>query len=80
MICYRRKNEDGEVIQVGQVEETGQIPAGCEACAQEEYDAWLEERRALAEERASQRAVEPTAAEQLRADVDFLAAMAGVTL
>lgn len=78
MVYYCEKNQAGEIVAMGAVSDTDVIPVGGEVCTKAQRDAWVAEckaRMAKNEEEAA-----PTPMEQLRADMDYLAALQGVTL
>lgn len=77
---YAVKAEDGSIVAVGAVEEPGQIPTGAEQCAKEVRDAWLAQKRAEQQAKEEALAAMPSSEEQLRADIDYLAALQGVSL
>ncbi len=76
MIYYCKRNETGEIVGVGVAPSKAAIPAGHETCTEAERDEWLAQLLAAQAEEAKR----PTPAEQLRADVDYLAALQGVSL
>lgn len=77
---YAIKTEDGSIVAVGAVEEPGQIPAGAEQCTKEVRDAWLAQKRAERQAEEEALAEMPSPEERLRADIDYLAALQGVSL
>lgn len=80
MIYYCKKTEDGSIVGVGVAPDAAAIPEGHEKCGKDVRDAWLKERQAEWAVREAAQAAAPTQAERLRADMDFLAAMTGVSL
>lgn len=78
MVYFCKKDETGEIISIGSVSGVESIPAGCEECSEAQRDAWVTEREAQLA--ASAEDPKPSAVEQMRADLDYLAALQGVTL
>lgn len=70
MMYYAKRDETGAIVQVGIAAE---LPDGFAAISETEYQAWV---ASLPQEPDPA----PTQAEQMRADIDFLAALQGVTL
>lgn len=78
MVYYCEKNQAGEIIAMGAVADADMIPAGGEVCTKDQRDAWVAECKARMAEKETE--ASPTQMEQLRADMDYLAALQGVTL
>lgn len=78
MVYFGKRDETGRICQLGALPEGAEMPEGFELVSSEEGDAW---RADFAERRATWEAEDsPTEAERLRADVDYLAVMTGVSL
>lgn len=80
MVYFCKRDKTGKIVSGGWsaslTAET--LPEGLEELTREAYEAWLAAQAAAAPEEPEDAA--PTAMERLRADVDYLAALQGVTL
>lgn len=79
MIYFCKRGTDGNIVSVGWSRKDTSVPEGLEKMTKKEYEAWEAEQTAHQEPEEQEEAV-PSAMEQMRADIDFLAALQGVTL
>lgn len=80
MICYCKRDGLGIITVIGQVDELEQVPEGHEIITESEREEWLTAQRREEQARREEAEAMPTPVEQMRADIDYLAALQGVSL